>query len=320
MSLKHNDGYNRDTGELISDLIPDKVPDKDESVNIDDTNYDQELYSDEQLQRHSKEDKNVFTVDNIPSRYDHNKIRSTYHFDPFGPKSDDDFHVMCTFKGDWTSGLDKALKEGHENTIGNYRPRGQSQQDEELNDGELMDVKRASNKEDVSCMYQVILRHIKDKETIANDGIPVWNDRKDPEYQPFFKMAEELGIEVHQLRINVQLLGQVTPMHIDQQMRYARPQWRRVWKDGGGDKDPLKLRRILVMLNDWVPGHAWLMGNNTYDQYRAGEAIVYDWCNMPHGTANFSYEPRYTLQITGFITDKTRKIMDNMTKDTIIEI
>ena len=209
---------------------------------------------------------------------------------------------------------------GRESTIGNYRPRSQSQQDKELSDGELMDIKRASGQEDLSCMYQVILRNMDTKATLANDGIPIWADNNDIEYKPFFKMAEALGIDVHQLRINIQLLGQVTPMHIDQQMRYARPQWRRVWKDGGGDKDPLKLRRVLVMLGDWEPGHSWLMGNSTYDQYHAGEAIIYDWCNMPHGTANFSYKPRFTLQITGFISDKTKYIMASGSKDLIIDV
>jgi hypothetical protein len=314
-----NDGHNRDTGELISDLSPDHIPDKDKNVNVKDFNYSQELYSDTQLLNHANEGKNVYTVDNIPSRYEHNKLRSNHNFDPFSEKGDE-FDIVCTFKGDWSAGLKKASAEGHESTIGNYRPRGQSLQDKDLSDGEMMDIKRASGKEDLSCMYQVILRNIDAEATIANDGIPIWKDNDAIEYKPFFKMAEMLGIEVHQLRINIQLLGQVTPMHIDQQMRYARPQWRRIWKDGGGDKDPLVLRRVLVMLNDWVPGHSWLMGNNTYDQYHAGEAIVYDWCNMPHGTANFSYDPRFTLQITGFVTDKTKEIMAKASKGLIIEV
>ena len=34
------------------------------------------------------------------------------------------------------------------------------------------------------------------------------------------------------------------PTHIDSQMRYARPGWRKIWLDGGGDKDPPCLRQV----------------------------------------------------------------------------
>jgi hypothetical protein len=322
MAIKHNDGHNRDTGELITDLVPDHIPDKDKTNNVEDSNYVDEMYSDDQLDRHSKENKNVYTVDGIPSRFDHNRERSTYHFDAMRDTTHDpdDFKILCTFKGNWNSGLEMAFNEGVEQTIGNYRPRSESQQDVELSDGEMMDVKRASGKEDVSCMYQVILRNMDTQKTMDNGGDPVWKDRTEEEYQPFFKMGEALGIEVHQMRLHAQLLGQVTPMHIDQNMRYARPQWRKVWKDGGGDKDPLKLRRILIMLNDWEYGHAWQFGNTMYSGYSSGEAVCYDWCNMPHGTANFGYRPRFTLQITGFISDKTRDLIKNHSKHTIIEV
>jgi len=319
---KHNKGFNYDTDERISDFSPDEIPDEDKDNNVNDSNYVDELYSDNQLERHATEGKNVFTVDGIPSRFDHNRERSTYHFDAMRDTTDDpdDFKILCTFKGDWGKGLEMAFNEGREQTIGNYRPRGQSQQDVELSDGEMMDVKRASGKEDVSCMYQVILRNMDNQQTMNNGGNPVWNDRQEEEYKPFFNMVEALGIEAHQTRLHIQLLGQVTPMHIDQQMRYARPQWRKVWKEGGGDKDPLKLRRILIMLNDWEYGHAWQFGNTMYSGYHAGEAVCYDWCNMPHGTANFGYKPRFTLQITGFITDKTIELMKNGSSNHIIQV
>ena len=45
-----------------------------------------------------------------------------------------------------------------------------------------------------------------------------------PEYEILLRMIDTLEVEVHQSRMHIQKLGQVTPIHIDsQQMRYARP-------------------------------------------------------------------------------------------------
>jgi len=310
--MKKSEGVNYNSKELVSDLIPDIIPEFQEGVNIKDTQYSEELYSDEQLERHNKSNMNVFTVDGIPSRWYHNKLRSNWHFDPKADPQEETFKVMCTFKGDWSAGIEKALKDSKEQTIGNYRPRNDSLQDKDLHDGELMDVKRASGKEDVSCMYNDTLVNLKNADE--------WEINDAPEYKPFHNMAKVVGMEVHQMRVHIQLLGQVTPFHIDQQMRYARPKWREKWISTGADKNPLKLRRLLIALNDWDYGHVWQFGNTYYHQYEAGECVVYDWCNMPHGTANFGYTPRFTLQITGFVSEKTEELIRNGSKDTIIEV
>ena len=41
---------------------------------------------------------------------------------------------------------------------------------------------------------------------------------------------------------------------------------------------------------------------------------------MPHATANMGYSDRVTLQLTGFITDKTRELMKSGHKDLIIKV
>jgi hypothetical protein len=94
-------------------------------------------------------------------------------------------------------------------------------------------------------------------------------------------------------------------------MRYARPGWRKIWTDAGADKQPLKLRRFLIMLQPWTQGHVWQFGNKYFQGYTGGEAVTYDWCNMPHGTANFAYEPRFTFQITGFVGEKMQGWIDD---------
>ena len=126
--------------------------------------------------------------------------------------------------------------------------------------------------------------------------------------------------QLHQMRINCQMLGQVLPMHIDQSMRYNRPYWRKIWLEGGGDKDPDKLRRILVNLTPWEYGHVWHFGSHFYSHYPAGEAITFNCWNAPHGTGNLGFSPRVTLQITGFISDKTKELIANGSRDRVIDV
>lgn len=314
---EHNRNY--DSGELVSDLIPTEIPELQEGINIEDTNYEDDMYSEEQLKRHEESGMNPFTVDGIPSRWYHNKLRSTWHFDTKrDPNSEQPFNVICTFKGDWEEGIKRAVKRAEEHTIGNYRKRNQSLQDKNLHDGELLDVKRASGREDVSAMYYDTIYNLKG---FDKDGNEDWKIDTHPAYVPFFNMFKAIGMyDVHMSRVHIQRLGQVTPFHIDQQMRYARDHWRERWLKAGADKNPLKLRRVLIALNDWDYGHVWQFGNTYYQGYSAGECVVYDWCNMPHATANMGYTPRITLQATGFMDERFEWLLANGSKDYIIEV
>lgn len=295
--------------EIVDTLVPDAIPPLEEGVNITDSNYEDDMYSNDQLEKHKKSNMNVYTVDGIPSRWHHNKLRSTWHFDPKGDAQEKTFTVMCKFKGNWEAGIQRAIDKCKEHTIGNYRPRNMSQQDKDLHDGEMMDIKRASGKDDVSCMYHYQIA-----------GLKTGKDTH-PDCAVFFRMLESVGMyDVHQSRIHIQRLGEVTPFHIDQQMRYARPHWRDRWVAAGADKNPLMLRRILISLTPWDYGHVWQFGNTYYQGYDAGECVVYDWCNMPHAASNMGYTPRITLQATGFINDKFTKLMETGSKEHIINV
>ena len=302
------DNVNYYSGDRVQDLVPDEVPQVEEGVNINDSNYQDDMYSDEQLERHKKSNMNVYTVDGIPSRWYHNKLRSTWHFNPKADPQEKTFTVMCKFKGDWEAGVQRALRKCKEHTIGNYRPRNSSQQDKDLHEGEMMDIKRASGKDDVSCMYHHQIAHNEKRDTHPDSAV-------------FFRMLEAVGMyDVHQSRVHIQRLGEVTPFHIDQQMRYARPEWREKWIAAGADKNPLMLRRILIALTPWDYGHVWQFGNTYYQGYDAGECVVYDWCNMPHAASNMGYTPRITLQATGFINEKFTNLMNNGSKEHIINV
>ena len=88
---KNAEGVNYYSGDKIEDLVPDAVPNEVKGDTQDDSNYIDEMYSDKQLERHKDMD-NIFKVDGVPSRWEHNKSRSTWHFDPLkDPYSDEDF-------------------------------------------------------------------------------------------------------------------------------------------------------------------------------------------------------------------------------------
>ena len=60
------------------------------------------------------------------------------------------------------------------------------------------------------------------------------------------------------------------------------------------------IRRALVLLEDWKPGHYLEVDGHAYVNWRAGDTAewVYD---TPHMAANIGLEDRYTLQITGHL-------------------
>jgi len=110
------------------------------------------------------------------------------------------------------------------------------------------------------------------------------------------QVEQQLGVEIIKnrnnhmlnimLRVAVQRPGDVTMNHIDhvyddklsQRGRYA---------------DPAE-RRLVVFLEDHVPGQYFVMGNHSFGAWRQGQAFTWDW-GIPHHTANMSSQPRYTL-------------------------
>jgi len=61
-----------------------------------------------------------------------------------------------------------------------------------------------------------------------------------------------------------------------------------------------RIRRALVFLEDWQPGHYAEYEDHPFVSWHAGDVVewVYD---APHMAANLGLTPRYTLQITGWV-------------------
>jgi hypothetical protein len=62
------------------------------------------------------------------------------------------------------------------------------------------------------------------------------------------------------------------------------------------------IRRAIVFLEDWQPGHYAEYMDIAYVNWRAGSVIEWTY-NTTHMAANLGLAPRYTLQITGHIDD-----------------
>jgi len=103
-------------------------------------------------------------------------------------------------------------------------------------------------------------------------------------------------------RIHVQRPGELWHLHIDKLQKWS-------------PEDPSRVLRVFVQLTDWQPGQFWEYGNYHWRRWRAGSVTTFDWANMPHSTANAGHHPRVTFQITGVMTQKTKKFLKELAKD-----
>lgn len=86
--------------------------------------------------------------------------------------------------------------------------------------------------------------------------------------------------------------GTVMPVHQDRYVKYVD------LFDLQGQEH--KIRRALVLLEDWRAGHYLEVQGEPFVKWQAGTVVewVYD---TPHMAANIGLEDRYTLQITGHL-------------------
>ena len=120
--MKEKTDVNYYSGDKIDDLIQntDATIEKQEGVYLTrDKNYSEDMYSEDQLKLHDQSNMNVFTVDGVPSRWEHNKLRSSFHFDPMAPADADIIQIPCRLEADWTDAINYSLQEAKEMTIGN---------------------------------------------------------------------------------------------------------------------------------------------------------------------------------------------------------
>lgn len=114
---------------------------------------------------------------------------------------------------------------------------------------------------------------------------PSWNHR-------FVEFYESLGWKDIGTAYYRMTSGTVMPVHQDRYVKYID-----LFNLKGQEHT---IRRALILLEDWHPGHYLEAMGKPFVEWSAGQVVewVYD---TPHMAANIGIEPRYTLQITGHV-------------------
>ena len=94
------------------------------------------------------------------------------------------------------------------------------------------------------------------------------------------------------VKLYAQMPGQMFPLHYDG--------FKSNLFTGSHDKEN-KVKRWLIMLEDQKLGQSFQMGEK-FLHWKQGDVIAWKNVELPHGSGNFGYWPRFTLRITGEIT------------------
>ena len=86
--------------------------------------------------------------------------------------------------------------------------------------------------------------------------------------------------------------GTVLPTHRDLYKRYVE-----LFDLEGREH---RIHRAIIFLQDWRPGHYAEYEDQPFVGWRAGDVVEWQY-DTPHMAANLGLDPRYTLQITGWI-------------------
>jgi len=86
--------------------------------------------------------------------------------------------------------------------------------------------------------------------------------------------------------------GTVLPTHSDLYLRYIE-----LYNLQGQEQH---IRRAVIFLEDWRPGHYSEINGEGMSFWTAGTTLEWQY-DAPHAAANIGIDPRYTLQLTGHI-------------------
>jgi len=124
----------------------------------------------------------------------------------------------------------------------------------------------------------------------------------------FTKLGEHLNLEFQEFKIQSQLPGQVTPLHVDNHASFFR-------KYNLDDLPPNpKVIKAVVALNDWDWGQYFFVGTQVWHQWKKGDIVTWDE-SIPHATANAGKSVRHLLMITGVTSKDTKNILKGTEKE-----
>ncbi len=114
---------------------------------------------------------------------------------------------------------------------------------------------------------------------------PTWNHR----FVDIFTSQGWQDVGTSYYRMNT---GTVLPTHSDTYRRYIE------LFDLQGQEH--SIRRAIVFLEPWQPGHYAEYMGEPFVKWSAGAVVEWAW-DVPHMAANLGATPRYTLQVTGHV-------------------
>ena len=115
-------------------------------------------------------------------------------------------------------------------------------------------------------------------------------DNRNPMPDWIKKLDDQFDLKNQTYNFYKMTTGEIMPPHSDHYQTYQRL----------FGATPDKTCRVLLMLEDWKPGHYLEINGQPFLNWRAGD--WFKWVNdCPHAAANIGVEDRYTLQITGEI-------------------
>jgi len=116
---------------------------------------------------------------------------------------------------------------------------------------------------------------------------PSWNNKI---IEHFVLLGwKDIGTAYYRMRT-----GTVMPVHSDLYKTYIK-----IFNLHGKEHT---IRRAIVMLEDWKPGHYLEVNGSPELEWHAGTVVEWTY-DTPHMAANIGLEDRYTLQITGHVND-----------------
>ncbi len=125
---------------------------------------------------------------------------------------------------------------------------------------------------------------------LANTTIhQIWWTKDQIDYE---ELGRQLGMEVINVSTIRQDPGHCIPIHRDEfyQIKTTYP-----------DRTETKVRAN-IFLEDWKMGHFLQHGDTVLTHWKQGEGCLWD-REVEHLSANAGLEPKYTLQISGFLKD-----------------
>lgn len=112
-----------------------------------------------------------------------------------------------------------------------------------------------------------------------------------------YDMSNPMPLWVHLVAVDFNFVGysfyrmkkgDEVPLHVDHFSKYCQ-----IYNQKRED-----VRRFIVFLEDYVPGHIFEIDGTLIKDYKAGEYVQWT-CDVPHLARNESDIDRYTLQVTG---------------------